>query len=89
MKKTMVLALVALMGVAWFTSAAPVALTLAYPSGDSKTEIMKEVVKTFEQDHKGVSVKIIVVPIANQAAYWGSYFDKLQTMIASGNVRIP
>lgn len=66
--------------------AEPVTLTLAYPTGDSKVEIMKQIVKEFEKQEKNqVKVNVIVVPVANPAAYWGSYFDKLQTMIAGGD----
>lgn len=86
MRKAILFGLVMFLVVSGIALAAPVQLTLAYPSGDSKVEIMKGVVQTFEKQHNNqVKVNVIVVPIANQAAYWGSYFDKLQTMMAGGN----
>ena len=86
MKRIFVLCLVLAAAASVASMAAPIQLTLAYPSGDSKVEIMKGVVQTFEKQHNNaVKINVIVVPIANQAAYWGSYFDKLQTMIAGGD----
>ena len=62
----------------------PVSLTLAYPSGDSKVDIMKEIVKSYVKEKGGAQqVNVVVVP-ASGASYWGSYFDKIQTMIAGG-----
>src|SRR5208337_4118350 len=84
--KRVLVSLAMSLAMAGIAIAAPVTLTLGYPSGDSKVDIMKDIVKEFEKRHNNqIKVNVVVVPIANQASAWGSYFDKLQTMIAGGN----
>jgi ABC-type glycerol-3-phosphate transport system substrate-binding protein len=62
----------------------PIALTLAFPAGGVDLETTKAIVAGFEAQKKGqVKVEIIQVPTAG-TSFWEAYFDKIQTMIASG-----
>jgi multiple sugar transport system substrate-binding protein len=88
MRKLKALALAALLGAVCtlMAVAAPISLTLAYPVGSVSIDTVNDLVKVFEQEHNGqVKVNVVFVPSANPSAFWESYFDKIQTMVAGGN----
>lgn len=88
MNRIKAFALAGLLGFAAVSMAmgAPVTLNLAFPTGQTTLDAQKDIIKAFEDQYKGqIKVNLVFVPIANQSAFWESYFDKIQTMIASGN----
>ncbi|KAB8295579.1 ABC transporter substrate-binding protein [Bifidobacterium avesanii] len=61
------------------TSSGDVTLKLSWWGGDSLVRITEEVVKGFEAEHPNIHVEM-------EYADWSSYWDKLATQIAGGNM---